>query len=196
MTKQRFTTALPSGGGPARYGPVALGLHWLTFVLVFTQIALGFQGALLPPGFDKLVVLARHKSLGITIFGLTAVRLVWRAANPPPEPPAAMSRLERRAARISHGALYVLLLTMPIAGWLGSSASGISVSWFDVVALPDLLGPNKALAHLLFGIHALMAWLLIAILGLHIGAALWHHFVKRDTVLRRMLPGAHRGGSP
>lgn len=171
------------------YGALAKVFHWLIVVLVFTQFGFGIYGAQLPPGIDKLIVLARHKSIGITIFGLTALRLAWRIYNPPPPLPAHMNAGERLLAHASHSLLYLLLFVLPVTGWLFSSASGISVSWFGVVALPDLVGANEALADMLWTLHVALAMTLAATVTGHIAAALWHHFVKRDTVLIRMVPG-------
>lgn len=172
-----------------RYGAIAQSFHWLIVALVFVQFGLGIYGAQLPLGIDKLITLARHKSIGITIFGLAALRLAWRFRSPPPELPRHMGAYERALAHISHALLYALLFALPISGWLFSSASGISVSWFGVVALPDLVGANKALAADLLNLHVAFAITLAVTLVGHVAAAMWHHFIKRDTVLVRMLPG-------
>lgn len=174
------------------YGTVAKTFHWLIAVLILVQFALGIYGAYLPPGFDKLVVLARHKSVGITIFGLAALRLAWRWYSPPPPLPQAMGAIQRFLAHASHTLLYVLLFALPVVGWLFSSASGISVSWFNLVVLPDMVAANEHLADRLLALHiALAATLAVMALG-HIGAALWHHVVRGDAVLVRMLPGRSR----
>lgn len=175
-----------------RYGVVARVFHWLVAVLVFAQFGLGIYGANLPLGFDKLVALARHKSVGITIFGLAALRLAWRWRDPPPPLPAHMSAAQRVLAHASHALLYALLFALPLTGWLFSSASGIAVSWFGIVALPDLVAADDALADKLVTVHVALAITLAVTLAGHIGAALWHHFIKRDTVLARMLPGTMR----
>jgi len=106
-----------------------------------------------------------------------------------------MRRWQRRAAGASHALLYLLLFGLPVSGWLFSSASGVSVSWFGLVALPDLVAPSRSLAHVLLRVHVAMAVLMGLVLVLHAGAALWHHFSRRDPVLVRMLPGRARNRS-
>ncbi|HET7921281.1 MAG TPA: cytochrome b/b6 domain-containing protein, partial [Gammaproteobacteria bacterium] len=143
---------------------------------------------------ERLILLARHKSIGITIFVLMLLRLAWRLYTPAPPLPAATRPLIARAAHVSHALLYVLLLLLPPIGWLLSSASNLSVSWFGLLPLPNLVAPDKALAGMLLTAHQSMAWLLLAVVCVHAGAAFWHHLVCHDTVLSRMLPftGASR----
>lgn len=170
------------------YGAVAQLFHWGIAILILVQIPLGIYGAGLQTGFDKLVLLARHKSIGVTVFVLVVLRLAWRWSHPPPPLPEGMRPVERLAARASHSLLYLLLLALPLSGWLFSSASGVAVSWFGWFALPDLVTTSKPLAHDLARIHAMLSILLAALLLVHIAAALWHHFVRRDSVLLRMSP--------
>jgi len=174
---------------PDRYGAMAQGFHWLIAVLLVVQYGIGLYGVRLGTGFEQLVVLARHKSLGITLFGLALLRLAWRGWNPPPPLPGDMRRAERGLAHASHGLLYLLLFTLPVTGWLFSSASGISVSWFGWITLPDLVGVSEPLADALLRVHIGLSLLLVLTVALHVAAALWHHRVRRDTVLLRMLPG-------
>jgi len=174
---------------PDRYGAVAQCFHWLIAALLVVQYGIGLYGVRLGSGFEQLVVLARHKSLGITLFGLALLRLAWRAWNPPPPLPGDMRRAERSLAHASHALLYLLLLALPVTGWLFSSASGISVSWFGWVVLPDLVGASAPLADALLRVHIGLSLLLALTVTLHVAAALWHHRVRHDTVLRRMLPG-------
>ena len=172
-----------------RYGAVAQFFHWVIVVLILAQYAIGIYGAEMESGFDQLVVLARHKSIGITVFALAVLRLGWRGVNGAPPLPEGMSRTERMLAHASHGLLYLLLFALPVTGWLFSSASGISVSWFGWIALPDLVSASKPLAHKLVWAHVTLSIILVLTLVLHVGAAFWHHWVRRDTVLLRMLPG-------
>lgn len=173
----------------ARYGVIAQLFHWLVVALVFTQFGFGIYGANLPLSFDKLVVLARHKSIGITIFALVALRLAWRGFSPPPALPEHMTSAQRALAHASHALLYALLFALPISGWLYSSATGISVSWFGIVPLPDLVATNETTAVRLLDLHIALAITLGVTITGHVAAALWHHFAKHDSVLLRMLPG-------
>lgn len=175
-----------------RYGAVAQLLHWTIAALVLVQFALGVSAQDLPLGMERLIVLSRHKALGMTVFALVVLRLAWRLCSPAPPPPADLPSLPRRLAQGTHVLLYALLLVMPVAGWVSSSASNLSVSWFGLFALPDLVDPEPVLAETAKEIHANLAWLLSAVVIAHVSAALWHHAVRRDDVLWRMLPLAGR----
>ena len=180
----------PLRNTPARYGIVSQTLHWLIVILVLLQFLLGFKAHGLPVSLERLMLLARHKSIGITILALMILRLAWRLYSPPPRLASGTRPVLAIAAHLSHGLLYALLLLMPLVGWLLSSASNLTVSWFGWVSLPNLVAPNHRLAHWLLLTHESMAWLLLALVVGHIGAALWHHFVVRDSALLRMLPFA------
>lgn len=173
---------------PRRWGAVSQGLHWLVVVLVIAQFLLASAADDLPAGLAKLVLLARHKSVGITILGLAVLRLAWRAMSPGPPPPTTGSAAERALARLTHGGLYTLLFLVPLAGWAQSSAKNYAVSWFGLVQLPNLVPADESLYRALHEAHEVLAWTLAGLAGLHAAAALYHHFLRRDDVLRRMLP--------
>jgi cytochrome b561 len=170
------------------YGWLAQGLHWLVAVLIFAQLGLGLYAAGLPLGIAKLQWLTRHKSLGVALLALVLARLVWRFASPPPALPDAMSRLERAAAVAAHRVLYALLILAPVAGWLYASAAGLSVNWFGLFQLPDLVAKNAGQAALFKSLHQVSVALLALLIAGHVGAALRHAFVLRDGLMRRMLP--------
>lgn len=178
----------------AGYGSVARALHWLMAALLLLQFPLGFIGSELPMGIDRLVTLSRHKSLGLTLLLLVVLRLLWRQTNPVPAVPAATPAMERRLARAGHIGFYVLLLALPLVGWIGSSASNLTISWFGWFVLPDLVGTDPGLAKLAKAAHAVLAWLLLALICVHVAAALRHHFLLHDDVLARMLPWRPRPG--
>jgi cytochrome b561 len=171
-----------------RWGSLSQTLHWVIVALIALQAALGLTGLMLPLGIEKLAVLARHKSIGITILGLAVVRLLWRWLNPTPPLPGNLRPYERLLAHFTHAALYVLLFAMPLSGWLMSSARGFPVSWFNLVQLPDLVPKSKALYGAMVTTHAALAISLAAIVTLHIAGALKHHLLLKDDTLRRMLP--------
>ena len=175
-----------------RWGALSQSLHWLMAALIGVQIGLGLVGANLPLGMSKLATLARHKSLGLTILALALIRLTWRALNPTPALPGALKAYERRLALATHAALYALLIALPVTGWIMSSARGFPVSWFSLVQLPNLVAPSPALYHTMVLAHIVLASTLGVILILHIAAAIRHHFVLHDEVLRRMLPASPR----
>jgi cytochrome b561 len=171
-----------------RWGAVSQLLHWLIVVLIVVQVTLGTWAADLPTGSKKLGLLARHKSVGITILMLVALRLLWRWANPTPALPPTLKTWEQTVARVTHVLLYLLLFAQPLSGWMMSSARGFPVSWFGFFQLPDLVPKSKPLYDALLTTHGLLAWVLYAVVALHVAAALKHHFMLRDDVLRRMLP--------
>jgi cytochrome b561 len=179
---------MPSQSSPTRYGTVAQAFHWLIAALIVTQFVLANMADDLPIGAHKLALLARHKSFGMTILMLAILRLLWRLKHPPPELPAHMTPLERKLARATHIAFYVLLFAMPITGWLMSSAKNYSVSWFSLFTWPNLIGKNEAAFDFLRSTHDALSGVLFAIAVLHIVAALKHHFWNKDEVLSRMLP--------
>lgn len=170
------------------WGSLSQFLHWLIVALIALQAALGLTGIMLPLGMEKLSVLARHKSIGITILGLATLRVLWRWLNPTPPLPANLKPHERFLARLTHGALYVLLFAMPLTGWIMSSARGFAVSWFNLFQLPDLVPKSEMLYDAMVTTHAALAIALAVTVALHIAAALKHHFVLKDDTLRRMLP--------
>jgi cytochrome b561 len=179
---------MPLRNTTARWGAIAQLLHWGVVALVITQFVLANVAEDLPLGPDKVGVLARHKSVGITILMLALLRLAWRTANPVPVLPAGLKTWERRLARGTHAALYVLLFAIPLSGWAMSSARNFPVSWFGLVQLPDFVQPSRAAYDLFHEVHEVLGRLLIAVTVLHVLAALKHHFVLKDDVLRRMLP--------
>jgi cytochrome b561 len=179
---------MPNQSSPVRYGAVAQGFHWLIAALIVVQFTLAFMADDLPLGMQKLALLARHKSFGMTILMLAVLRLLWRLFNRPPPLPTAMKPTERILAKWTHGLLYGLLFAMPLTGWTMSSAKNYSVSWFGRFTWPDLIGPNEQWFEMLKSTHHFLGGLLLATAILHIVAALKHHFWDKDDVLTRMLP--------
>jgi cytochrome b561 len=171
-----------------RWGSVAQFLHWLIVVLLIVQVVLASIADDLPLGMKKLAMLARHKSVGITILGLVVLRLLWRWMNRAPPLPDTLKPYERVLASLTHAALYLLLFAMPLSGWVMSSARGFPVSWFGFIQLPDLVPKSKPLYDAMLETHQALALTLGAVVLLHVAAALKHHFMLKDDVLRRMLP--------
>ncbi|MBS0365774.1 MAG: cytochrome b [Proteobacteria bacterium] len=173
-----------------RWGAVAQFFHWLIVLLLIAQFTLAWLADDQPLGLKKLILLARHKSIGITILALVLLRLLWRwSQHDSPPLPAGLKPYERVLARLTHGLLYILLLAMPLTGWMMSSARGFPVSWFNLFQLPDLVGKSKPLYDALVNVHGTLAFILLVVVGLHVAAAFKHHFWLKDDVLRRMLPG-------
>jgi cytochrome b561 len=171
-----------------RWGSLAQLLHWVIVALIITQFVLANMEGKLPLGMAKLAMLARHKSVGITILGLAIIRLLWRWMNPTPELPNTLKPYERVLAKFTHFTLYALLFAMPLTGWMMSSARNFPVSWFSLFQLPDLVAPSRPLYDALHETHEILAWTLLGAAILHAAAAIKHHFILKDDVLRRMLP--------
>jgi cytochrome b561 len=171
-----------------RYTPAAVALHWAIAVLIIANLCFGLYMTGLALSPQKLKYLSWHKWVGVTIFLLAAARLLWRLGHRPPDLPAAMAPWERRTAEATHKLLYVLFFAAPFTGWLFSSAAGFQTVYLGVLPLPDLLGKNKELSESLKLAHRWINYTMAAVVVLHAAAALKHHFIDRDEVLRRMLP--------
>jgi cytochrome b561 len=137
-------------------------------------------------------LLRLHKSIGLVVLFLVALRFAWNRIRRRPALPATLSAPQRRLALGAHLTLYALMLAIPLLGWFASTAYGGRTHFFGLFELPRLLDKNVDAAVVYRNGHIWLGWLLFAILALHIGAALWHHFVKRDATLAQMLPWASR----
>jgi cytochrome b561 len=173
---------IDSWGAPAKL------FHWVMAALIFAQIALGLVAVSWRVSPTKLDLFVWHKSTGMTILALLALRLLWRLSHRAPELPWEMPLWERAAAQLSHFLLYTLMIALPLTGWVISSASNVPFRIFWTIPLPAITAPDKATADLFASVHGWLVALLAFVLFAHIGAALRHHYVKRDTVLSRMLP--------
>jgi len=177
----------------ARYGLIAQLLHWGIVVLIVTQFVLAEQAEDATSLLKKAQTLTLHKNIGMTIFMLAVIRLLWRLANTTPAPLPQIARWQQRIADITHWALYALILLTPLAGWLMSSAKSYSVSYFGWFTFPDLIAPNESSYETFHVVHEVLAFSILNLALLHIAAALKHHFWDKDNVLRRMLPVKLRG---
>ena len=171
-----------------RYSTVSLILHWLTAVLVITQIVL-IQAHEATDGPISREFVNIHKSVGLSILVLTLIRLGWRVANPAIPLPPDTPRWQKLVARGTHVLFYILLLAMPLVGWAASSAAGRDIVWFGLFEWPLLpIGGGRDVARDLMDLHESAAKLLIVLVILHVAGALKHHFIDRDNVLHRMIP--------
>ncbi|SDC15547.1 cytochrome b561 [Variovorax sp. CF079] len=174
-----------------RYGAVAILLHWLMAFLVIGLLALGIYMVTLPDvGFNtkKITLILYHKELGLLVLVLLAVRLGWRLTNVLPQLVAHLPDWQKIAARFVHLSFYALMFVLPMTGWLMSSAAGIPVSFFGFFTLPDFLPRDDHLFQRLIDVHKWLAYVLVLVIFVHVGAALRHHFVFKDDTLRKMLP--------
>ena len=171
-----------------RFTATAIGLHWVAAILITGNLAFGLYMVDLPLSPAKLRYYSWHKWAGVTIFLLSAARLLWWLGHPSPALPSSMPAWQRKAANASHHLLYLLFFAAPLTGWLFSSAAGFQTVYFDVLPLPDLLAKSKDLADILKIVHRTFTYGLATLVVLHVAAAVKHHVVDRDDVLVRMLP--------
>jgi cytochrome b561 len=184
---------------PVSWSTVARFFHWSTAVLILAMFVLGWLAVSYPLSPTKLKLFNWHKSLGLFVLAWVLLRLLWRLTHPAPALPAELSPAERWAARLSHGGLYCLMIAMPASGWVINSAADFPLKWFGLFAVPQLVAPDEALQDVAEAAHFTMFWALLVLIILHTAAALHHHFVRKNNVLRRMLPftGAENGhGQP
>ena len=181
-----------------RYSPIQMALHWLMALLIISAFGLIWyfhsieitSAALFKL---KAAVGAWHKWVGISVLVLVAIRLLWRALRGAPQPLPNQPRWQLVVAAATHLLLYLMMFSLPLIGWMMSSAKGYPVVLFNWVQLPDLVSRDLALGHQLALLHKVVAYSLLALVGLHAAAALKHHFLDRDDTLRRMLPIRHTG---
>jgi len=171
-----------SWSGPAKF------FHWLVAALILVQVGLGIAAVSWRLSPTKLNLFVWHKSTGMLILALVALRVLWRLSHAVPALPADTARWERGAAQASHFLLYALLVGVPLSGWVIASASGIPFSIFWRIPLPEIVAVDKPTAEMAARIHLWLIVAFVALLVVHVGAALRHHFVKHNDVLSRMLP--------
>jgi len=177
------------------YTRTAITLHWLMALLVFVTFPVGLvmHEMALSPG--KLRLLSYHKWLGVTVFILVMVRLLWRASHQPAPLLATMPHWQRVAANAVHVLLYGLLFAIPLSGWLMSSAKGFQTVYLGLLPLPDLIPKDKVLGDALFALHEVLNITLLGLVIVHVAAAIKHQFVDRDGTLARMIPFLDRSSS-
>lgn len=171
-----------------RYTGIAIGLHWLIGLMILTSLGVGLYMVGLSLSPDKLRLYSWHKWAGVTIFMLVLVRSLWRLTHPAPPLPDDVPVWQRKVAEATHYALYALMIVIPLTGWLMSSAKGFQTVYFGVVPIPDLLAKNEGLGETLALVHRYLNYSMIGLVIAHIAAALKHHFIDKDDILRRMLP--------
>ena len=195
------TTSLPETPAPLQlqawcYGRTAVVLHWTVAVLLTATAGLGWYMMSIErePGSSWYFDL--HKSVGIVIAFLVAARVLWRVANRPEELPVSVPIWQARLARVTQALLYVLIVLVPITGYLGASYSKAGVKWFGL-ATPAWALPDHDRAEQFFDVHSALVWVLVVMVGMHVAAALKHLLVDKDGVYQRMgFRSRHRTGHP
>lgn len=185
-----------------RYSTPAIVLHWAIALLVLANIYFGWRMEQVR-GLEKFELFQLHKSVGLTVLILSLARLAWRLLHPPPPYPPTMKPWEKLAASSVHWSFYALMIGLPLLGWIVVSASPTNLPTLLYKVLPwPHIGPihglpmeqRTSLAETFTGIHVVLAWSMLALLVIHVGAAVKHQFIERDGVLYRMAPFLRFGG--
>lgn len=175
-----------------RWGAVSQALHWLILALVLWMAWLGLTMTDLPNTPRKVETYSLHKSLGLLVLALMLLRGAWRLYAGAPEPEPGTPAWQHRIATATHGALYLLLLAIPVSGWVINSASGFPLRWLGLFRVPQISARSEALEELAETWHEWMFWALVVLVLAHAAAAVWHHLFQQDATLVRMLPGRRR----
>ncbi|MBN8713518.1 MAG: cytochrome b [Xanthomonadales bacterium] len=176
---------------PARYTRTAIVLHWLIFLLLIVQFIVGWSMPHIGRNTPVTTLISVHFSLGVLILALIVVRLAWRLTHAAPPQDASVPRWQANLAQVVQWLLYLLLLVVPLLGWLNASYRGMPITFFEMFPVPPLLATHAAGWSWTGDIHIAVAeYGILVLAGLHIAAALYHHFIRHDRVLQRMLPGA------
>jgi len=179
---------IPLRNTASTWGLAAQLLHWLVVAGVALQFVWAWRIDETDSVRQEFALVNHHKSIGMTVLALAVVRLLWRLGSRKPSPPAAMARWERIAAAVSHWTLYALIFAIPLSGWAYTSAAGYGAEFFGLIDIPDFVPAGEQLEARFRDVHELLVRLLLAVTALHAGAALRHHFLLRDDVLKRMMP--------
>ncbi len=171
------------------FGWVTRALHWVTAFAVLVALPLGVWISEMEVSLAALKYFGYHKTLGITVLVLIVLRIIWHLTNPPPRPLSHGVGWQDMLAKAVHRAFYVLLLAMPLSGWVASSATGIDTVVFNRWTLPSIAPASEAWENAGFAVHGVVGKLLLACVVLHIGGALYRAWVSRDGTLQRMIRG-------
>lgn len=173
----------------SRYSATAKFLHWMIALLVVAQFVFIFTAEELPRGDLRTLLMRLHISSGFTILLLASWRVIYRFISPPPAPEPGQPRAVQIAASVTHWVMYVLIFASPITGWMLIGTGGGMINWFWLVKIPNIVAENEAFHEQLEEVHEILGIALLFIASAHLLAALWHHFVRKDDTLKRMLPG-------
>ncbi|MGE8163310.1 cytochrome b [Paraburkholderia sp. NPDC080076] len=170
------------------YDAVARALHWLTVLLIAMQFMIGWTMPDVHKDTQPVGLIAWHLGVGSTLIVVILLRVIWRLTHRPT--PDDLPAFFSIASRVTHLLLYATLVLVPLLGWINASSRGWTVRLLGLVPYPALSAPGSAFGHEMGDVHGILAWVLFALIGLHVAAALFHRLVLRDHVLQRMLPRA------
>lgn len=177
---------------PHGWGTVGRTLHWLMALLILGMFALGWTAVNYPMSPAKLQIFAWHKSIGLSLLALVVVRILWRLSHGTPTPPPGTSAAERGLARAGHVGLYFMMILMPVSGYVVNSTANFPLRFFGGFRVPNLIPADKTWQELAESVHLAGFWAFSALILVHVLAALRHHYLKKNDVLLKMLPG--KGG--
>ncbi len=170
------------------YGAVAKFFHWLIFLLLALQFAVGWLMPHIGRDTPNEGLVNWHLSLGAAILAVIVLRFLWRLRNPVPAP-STLTSWERKLALVTHWSLYLLVFGMTMLGWAAANFRGWTVMLFGVLPLPALAPKGTAWAHTAGDVHITLVYVLLGVIGLHVAGALFHFFIRKDRVMQRMLMG-------
>lgn len=179
---------------PGAFGRVTRALHWIMAAGILATLALGAWIARMEPGLANLWLYGLHKTMGVSLLGLTLLRLAWHRVRPPPGPLPGPPAWQMALARATHRALYLLMLAVPLSGWAYASATGLDVLVFGRIVLPPVAPVSAGWEDGLHLLHRVLTRALLALVALHVAGALKRSLVDRDGTLARMIRG--RAGPP
>jgi cytochrome b561 len=171
------------------YTSVARALHWITAALILSTIPVGLVMANIDGGPLQDFLYNVHETIGTIMMPIIVIRIIWRLTHPPLPLPPEIPAIQRLGAEAVHWLLYVLLVVQPIVGWIGISAYGAPIKVFWTFVLPPIWNKDSDFSDQVLEVHGWIGFAIIGLLCAHIGAALFHHFVRRDRVLLRMVTG-------
>lgn len=180
--------------GIGRYDGTSIVLHWVTALLVFTQVAFGVAMVGIGKGPAQDLLFNVHKSMGVTLLLLVLARIAWRLTHPWPPFPDVVPPAQARLARTNHVLLYAVLLVMAVSGFVFTAAGGYPIPYLGIIELSGLVPKNEAFSKAVEWVHVAGQWVVYALVLLHVAGALYHLLVRRDGVFRRMIPSGRTVG--
>ena len=179
---------LPLRNTDDAYGAVAQLLHWAIAIGILLQFVWSWRIDEAESVRLQYALIVEHKSIGMLVLMLVVLRILWRVFNRPPPLPAGMSEPQRKASVLAHWGLYLLILLMPLSGWAWSSAAGYGAEFFGLIEIPDWVGTDEGLADVLEDVHEWLGRAILVLVSIHVLAVIHHQVVRRDRLIRRMLP--------
>ncbi len=177
---------------PSKWGMVSKFIHWAIAICIITaMITAIINNQLAAEGWQRELateLINVHRSCGVTALFLGVIRIIWLFANPRPALPEDINDFDRKSAIISHRAIYLLAILVPVTGWITTATFGTTFEWFYLFEVTNPVGKNRDIVAYFYHAHWILYHFLLVLVILHVGAAFWHHFSQKDDVLKKMLP--------